>query len=234
MLSVRKANFKRSESGVCFSRVHAPRNLNCGRNAEVGSTRSDRSVRCAGDFGRRDDRSPLGARSAITPACTHPGNDARRRSIRRPTPEPPSCDPRSRHGDGTRGPCGWQHPGVLASRTHVPLGIRGVHRGREDRNVLESPPNNREASRPSPKGGPVRSHHHSTLDPFACPLVQAARRLHARRRHRPRPPRRHRQPDPALELGRRRRPRQPDHDAQTPDVRPGRLSSSPEARPVYS
>lgn len=39
-------------------------------------------------------------------------------------------------------------------------------------------------------------------------------------------------PHPALELRRRRRPRQPDQDAQTPDVRPGRLSSSPQACPA--
>ncbi len=37
---------------------------------------------------------------------------------------------------------------------------------------------------------------------------------------------------PALELRCRRRTRQPDQDAQTPDVRPGRLSSPPQARPA--
>lgn len=59
------------------------------------------------------------------------------------------------------------------------------------------------------------------------PPGRPAQPPYPRRRHRARPRRRHRWPHPALELRRRRRTRQPHQDAQTADVRPRRLRSSP-------
>lgn len=52
---------------------------------------------------------------------------------------------------------------------------------------------------------------------------------HSRGRHRSGPRRRHRRPDPALELRRRRGTRQQDQDAQAPDVRPSRFQPATQA-----